>query len=519
MRTFYHKHAHADKLPPDLPLLVFVHGLGGTISQFGPLLNSLVTVASCLAIDLPGCGGSEFSSRNPEAYTPESLAELIHCAIERFRDRDIDQKVILIGHSYGCVLAAHLASNNSPLSELCSSYTIAMVAICPLGRSLCQSELRDIKRMSWAPTPVLTAIRLWDRWGGINSASVTRMAGENADEETRKLQLRFNEQSQSDVWRMMLVGMALQQKKARHKGEASLLGQHIWAGVRKPLFLLAAKDDTVTSVEEAEKIQVWLKEVAETNPEEEDSADLNVKLHIFDSPAAHSLLFSPRTIRSLAGYIENFLASDAIDPRLSPGWQLQQLTTAKWDVKNLEKWSKVAPCSAPIAHIFRALKTMRQNDEHHCPKVFIQNYGGEKGVRAVVDISRDQPVYNKDDLEAAGIHYHKFPTISKIVPSVDEVSGFCALIDRLREEFGIDGKLAQRDLIQEELDPDNRVGPGTIGVHCHYGFNRTGFLICCYLIEKLGWTVEDAVAEFAKKREPGIKHDHFLDELHMRYEA
>lgn len=26
-----------------------------------------------------------------------------------------------------------------------------------------------------------------------------------------------------------------------------------------------------------------------------------------------------------------------------------------------------------------------------------------------------------------------------------------------------------------------------IGVHCTHGYNRTGFLICAYLIEKLDW--------------------------------
>lgn len=29
--------------------------------------------------------------------------------------------------------------------------------------------------------------------------------------------------------------------------------------------------------------------------------------------------------------------------------------------------------------------------------------------------------------------------------------------------------------------------------------------------------MQDAVAEFAKKRKPGIKHEHFIDELYVRY--
>lgn len=495
VRTFHRKHAHEEKLPNDLPLLVFVHGLGGSVAQFGPLLNSLVNVAPCMAIDLPGCGASCFSSGDLEAYTTTSLAELLHTAIEHIRKKDINQKVILIGHSYGCSIAALLASSSSPLAHLSSHYIIGMVAICPRSSPLSETDLNRIKTLSWIPSPIFAVLRMMDRRGGINSASATRMAGKNADEETRKLQLRFNQQSRTEVWKTMTLAMALQEQRLRQSGESSLLSERIWGGIDKPLYLITAKDDTLTKPEEAQQILDWLGSAGPATP--------TAKQLTFDSPASHSILFSPRTIRSLAGHIEHFLAGDEVDLRLSPGWQLQQLTTtAKWDVKNLEKWSRVDPCSAPIASIFRAMKTMRQADATHCPEVFIRNYGG-KGVKAVVDISRDQPVYNKDDLEDADIQYHKFPTVSKVVPTVEDVSGFCALIDRLREEFNIDGKTEGN----------------TICVHCHYGTNRTGFLIITYLVEKLGWTVVNAIAEFESKRPPGIKHQHFIDELHMRYGA
>mmetsp|Transcript_26915 Transcript_26915/g.60167 ORF Transcript_26915/g.60167 Transcript_26915/m.60167 type:complete len:187 (+) Transcript_26915:488-1048(+) len=57
----------------------------------------------------------------------------------------------------------------------------------------------------------------------------------------------------------------------------------------------------------------------------------------------------------------------------------------------------------------------------------------------------------------------------------------------------------------------------TIAVHCHYGFNRTGFLIVSYLVEEENWRVDDAIAAFAASRPPGIKHGHFTDELRARY--
>jgi protein-tyrosine phosphatase len=76
------------------------------------------------------------------------------------------------------------------------------------------------------------------------------------------------------------------------------------------------------------------------------------------------------------------------------------------------------------------------------------------------------------------------------------VASFIALIDRIQEEQST---------------------PGYIAVHCHYGFNRTGFFIVCYLKERCGYTVPAAISEFAEKRPRGIKHAHFLDTLFVRY--
>lgn len=56
-----------------------------------------------------------------------------------------------------------------------------------------------------------------------------------------------------------------------------------------------------------------------------------------------------------------------------------------------------------------------------------------------------------------------------------------------------------------------------VGVHCTHGFNRTGFLICAYLVEVHNCSIEFAVDCFAKARPPGIyKHD-YLSELFARY--
>jgi protein-tyrosine phosphatase len=116
-------------------------------------------------------------------------------------------------------------------------------------------------------------------------------------------------------------------------------------------------------------------------------------------------------------------------------------------------------------------------------------------------------------LEQGGIQYHKFPTVSKIPPTTSEVQDFIALVERLRKE--IRKKIAS----SESTNGGKRdvQSEPAIGVHCHYGYNRTGFFIVCYLIEKEGYRVQDAIDEFAKQRPPGIRHDHFIDTLFVRY--
>lgn len=58
----------------------------------------------------------------------------------------------------------------------------------------------------------------------------------------------------------------------------------------------------------------------------------------------------------------------------------------------------------------------------------------------------------------------------------------------------------------------------SIGVHCTHGFNRSGFLIVSYLIEKMDFSVESALGMFANVRPPGIYKDDYLAELYRLYD-
>lgn len=548
IRTFFCRHPHLDRFPTKpspMPLLVFVHGLGGSLAQFHHLLTSLSNVGSCFGIDLPGCGLSKFEPTNWDAYTVEALAELLAVAIEQ--QRDPDQDVILIGHSLGCSLSALLASSTSPIETPLKQHIIGLIAVCPRASPPSAHETAIARRLLHVPGPIFDLWRYWDRRGGIESASVMRMVGNDADAETRDLQVRFNKQSRTPVWRRMAWGSL-----PTYKGDEAvggMPGEKVWAGVHMPILLVAGEADAVTKPVEIQNLLKYFgKAAAHTtidttgsstipdasrvhdqmsgppnthqeppvvqvvidNEKKTDGSSSNerkrvVKSAILPAPASHALLYDRATYRTLAGIIQGFLSSN-IDKRLGLGWQLQHLNTSgKWDVKNLAKWQKVAPVSAPIANTFRAMKMLREVDEHHNPVKFSAEYRDK--IYAVIDISHESPVYSPAQMEKGGIHYCKHPTVSKLPPTPDETRDFIALVDRLQKEID--------DLMEKREDPS--LPRPLVGVHCHYGYNRTGFLIVCYLIEQLDYPVKDAVAEFNRCRPPGIRHDHFIDELHARY--
>ncbi|KAH7038069.1 uncharacterized protein B0I36DRAFT_315428 [Microdochium trichocladiopsis] len=591
LRIFYRPHPKAAELPVDpapLPLLVFLHGLGGSVAQFHPLLTSLANSASTLAIDLPGCGRSLFEPKSWDAYSTDALVDLVETVINDHRADN--QGVVFIAHSMGTVLAARLSnrSTESATENTLANHVMGLVAICPVAGPLSEAKANAARKLLWIPEFVFNIWRAWDRWGGPESASVRRFVGPGADKETRVLQDCFNSQSRSGVFRRMAWGSLPTYVDGQPIG--GLFGKPSWAGLDIPIYLIAGEHDTVTPPSEVVKIMGILDaDRSSAGPHVEngtgkpvaavdDSEDVSMEpgphgaslgdaaapviltgdeyqqrpacieaistqdferrrrsaslggspddpstprdpdgatqippqprhpvkvIKTITLPSGHALLYAPTVVRVLAGLIGDFL-NEHITGRFSLGWQLQHLSReGKWDVKNLTKWKGVRPVSEPVAGIFRAMKTLREVDEEHCPKVFTEKWGSM--ITDVIDISHDNPVYDPRSF-GEQIRYHKFPTVSKVPPTDQEVEQFITLVDRLREE--------QKARPQYTLNKDNNC---YIGVHCHYGFNRTGYFVVCYLIERCNYGVQEAIETFAAARPNGIRHVHFLDRLFVRY--
>ncbi|XP_014662100.1 PREDICTED: mRNA-capping enzyme-like [Priapulus caudatus] len=113
-----------------------------------------------------------------------------------------------------------------------------------------------------------------------------------------------------------------------------------------------------------------------------------------------------------------------------------------------------------------------------------------------IDLTNTNRFYDKAEVEKTSTKYLKLQCRGfGETPSVDQTRAFI--------------ELCQKFVAQHPLE--------IIVIHCTHGFNRTGFLICSYLVEKCDWSIEAAVDAFKKSRPPGIIKGHYLEELFGRY--
>lgn len=326
----------------------------------------------------------------------------------------------------GCSLAVTLAARGGLLADKC----VGLIAVCPKAIAT-EKERKTLATAVAIPEVIFNILRVCDRRGGASSKSVSRFVGSNASRQARKLQLRFNEQSRTPVWRRMVSG-------------AKLPTEEEWTTVKCPIYLLGAAEDKVTTAKEVDLIHSWFhpsnktfssdsgdgdSSSSESAPSEfKTSSEFRVVVKKCIIPSAgHGVMYESPQV--LSGLIGEFI-SKHINEILSMGWQLSYLKEDKWLLKNLEKWTRTQSVSPRIAGFvadkprgefvespFRAMKTLRQNDSNgHNPVEFVSKW---PDVKDVIDISHEQPPYDPETF-GSGIKYHKCELSANL--SRDEVA-------------------------------------------------------------------------------------------------
>ncbi|KAL3478726.1 hypothetical protein BJX99DRAFT_245299 [Aspergillus californicus] len=105
------------------PLVIFIHGFPDSWAVWRHMLSeeSLQSTATMVALDLPGYGGSESLTRYPATTILENITEFILAMRAKY---GIDsatgicqQKTIIVGHDWGCVISMRLATDAPQLAE------------------------------------------------------------------------------------------------------------------------------------------------------------------------------------------------------------------------------------------------------------------------------------------------------------------------------------------------------------------------------------------------------------------
>jgi len=114
-----------------------------------------------------------------------------------------------------------------------------------------------------------------------------------------------------------------------------------------------------------------------------------------------------------------------------------------------------------------------------------------------IDLTNTTRFYSKEEVEAHDCHYVKLQCKGRgETPSPEQVGAFVNICDKFIRENPLKA----------------------IGIHCTHGFNRSGFMVVSYLVEKLDWEVGAAIREFASSRPPGIYKKDYIDDLFRRYD-
>ncbi|PIK33875.1 putative mRNA-capping enzyme [Apostichopus japonicus] len=145
-----------------------------------------------------------------------------------------------------------------------------------------------------------------------------------------------------------------------------------------------------------------------------------------------------------------------------------------------------------------------EEDRFYLQMIFAYVQSKQRKVGLVVDLTNTSRFYDKSEVEKTGAKYIKLQCRGHgEAPSRDQTKTFIQICNNFS--------------VQNPQD--------VIGVHCTHGFNRSGFLICAYLVEKRTGdhvpvsvvSIDMAVQIFAQARPPGIYKGHYIKDLFKQY--
>ncbi|KAI8917342.1 Alpha/Beta hydrolase protein [Entophlyctis helioformis] len=262
-------------------VFVLIHGFGGQVRQWAPLVHLLAAYGTVLAIDAVGHGKSKTSANMADHTSSQIVADLL-AVFDASEPAKAAKNVVIVGHSYGCALSVILANELKARSP-----TIALkglILLAPKSTQLSKDEQLK-KLVDSVPLPGLWLLRFMDTFSGGYSSSVNRMY-HKADLTTRMRQLRWNQTTPSTTVKFTAMGM-------------SLPGPEKYAAIECPILIVYGEHDHVTSREpEVDNIVKWA-----------SSAHITIR----GLPTSHHMLWE--ATKETTDFIEAFLHKQDVVPQ------------------------------------------------------------------------------------------------------------------------------------------------------------------------------------------------------------
>ena len=114
----------------------------------------------------------------------------------------------------------------------------------------------------------------------------------------------------------------------------------------------------------------------------------------------------------------------------------------------------------------------------------------------VIDVNYSDRYYHKGEFCRQNIEHEKIYAGGHLVPNDAVVYRFFDVVEKF--------------IIRTKTDDV------VIGVHCTHGVNRTGYIVCRYMVERLGIDPSEAINAFSTARGHPIERQNYIDDLMTR---
>ncbi|XP_045115678.1 uncharacterized protein LOC123507130 isoform X5 [Portunus trituberculatus] len=131
-----------------------------------------------------------------------------------------------------------------------------------------------------------------------------------------------------------------------------------------------------------------------------------------------------------------------------------------------------------------------KNAEWFCPRTVMDHC---HNLGLVIDLTDTFRYYHPEDFESRGVTHCKIRVRGKLIPEEKAVQKFFQAVNKFLEK--------------------NKENDKVIGVHCTHGINRSGYLVCRYMIQVLGIPPDQAIADFNSARGHEQERENYLADL------